>query len=104
MAKVQSRLNSHTNLEKALHLLQELLKPGVHDELFELAAERERAGETNEAERLYQHALDLGYEAALPRLASLLEGRPGTQLERYGLEADGTPSEAWAWPARHTDD
>jgi hypothetical protein len=64
--------------------------------LHDLARMREDAGDYTEAERLARSAADAGEPWTLRGLAQRRRKQPlWLQVLRYGLEADGTPSDAW---------
>jgi TPR repeat protein len=66
-----------------------------------LAWMREEAGDREAAERLARAAADSGNAAALVSLAELRQG-VAEEYQRYGLAADGTLAEPWAWPEPRT--
>lgn len=57
--------------------------------LADLAEQRREAGDHSGAEELYVATVDIGYQFNVPVPESLWP---------FGLEADGSPSAAWAWP------
>ncbi|MFF2363766.1 hypothetical protein ACFVU0_13750 [Streptomyces sp. NPDC058122] len=58
--------------------------------LADLARRRQESGDQSGAEELYVVTADIGYQFNVPIPADLWP---------FGLDADGSPSAAWAWPA-----
>ncbi|MCX4853748.1 tetratricopeptide repeat protein [Streptomyces canus] len=83
--------------EEAERLYRAAADAGNTDALMQLARMREEAGDREEAERLYRAAADTGNTDALMRLARIRQGS-ANEYQRYGLEANGTLAEPWAWP------
>lgn len=86
--------------EEAERLALEAARSGESLPLWKLAETRERAGDVQEAERLYQIGVDAGHSGSGERLARLRGGADARQLLRYGMEADGSLSAPWKPVAR----
>ncbi|MER6738943.1 tetratricopeptide repeat protein [Streptomyces puniciscabiei] len=83
--------------EEAERLYRAAADRGNPSALMTLAQWREEAGDGGEAERLARAAADSGNLFALEYLAELRQGAV-EEYQRYGLEANGTLAEPWAWP------
>jgi hypothetical protein len=83
--------------EEAERLYRAAIDAGNPFALLGLTRMREEAGDREEAERLYRAAADARNTEALMQLARIRQGS-ANEYRRYGLEANGTLAEPWAWP------